>query len=189
MASSIRQLGVRDERERNQRTHDVVSRLLLGKLFDFDPDAIPFIARFKTSVANAIRNQSAKQNSRNRLLPTLPILNEPGVGVSPDEIAGRGVPPLDNSLIDEFRSLVGSRLGPLGTAILDLRMNGDETKSLVKSAEYGQPTSYRIKQIVLGIKKLAQEFAQTRDDDKFLRMIAKAMDSEQRTVDRRFGSN
>jgi len=189
VASSIRQSGVHDEQERNQRTHDVISKLLLGKLFDFDPDVIPFIARFKTSVANAIRSQSAKQANRSRLLPSIPILNEPGVGISPDEIAGRDVPSLDNKLIDEFRGLVGSRLGSLGIAVLDLRFSGNDTKSLVGSDEHGQPTSYRIKQVVRGIKQIAQEFAQLRGDEEFLRQVTRAMDSEQRTVEKRFRSN
>lgn len=181
VASSIRQSGVQDEQERNQRTHDVISKLLLGKLFDFDPDAIPFIARFKTSVANAIRNQSAKQSNRTRLLPSIPILNEPGVGISPGEIAGREVPSSDDEFIGEFRALVNSRLGALGTAVLDLRLNGGETKSLIGSDEHGQPTSYRIKQVVLGIKQIAQEFAQLRGDEEFSRQVTRAMDSKQGT--------
>ncbi|WP_417737030.1 hypothetical protein [Rosistilla oblonga] len=186
VASSVRQSGVQDEQERNQRTHDVISKLLLGKLFDFDPDAIPFIARFKTSVANAIRNQSAKQSNRTRLLPSIPILNEPGVGISPDEIAGRELQLIDDGLIGEFRALVNSRLGALGTAVLDLRLNGGETKSLIGSDEHGQPTSYRIKQVVLGIKQIAHEFAQERGDDEFLRQVTRAMDSEQTTMKKRF---
>ncbi len=188
VASSIRQSGVQDEQERNQRTHDVISKLLLGRLFEFDPDVIPFIARFKTSVANAIRNQSAKQANRSRLLPSIPILNEPGVGVSPDEIPGRDLSSLDDKLIDEFRSLVDSRIGSLGTAVFNLRLNGGDTKSLVGSDEHGQPTSYRIKQVVVGIKQIAHEFAQERGDDEFLRQVTRAMDSEQRTVEKRFGT-
>lgn len=186
VASSIRQSGVRDEQERNQKTHDIISKLLLGKLFDFDADVVPFIARFKTSVANAIRNQNAKHANRVRLLPSIPILDEPGVGISPGEIAGREVPSIDDGLIGEFRALVNSRLGALGNAVLDLRLNGGETKSLIGSDEHGQPTSYRIKQVVLGVKQIAQEFAQQRGDDEFLRQVTRAMDYQQRTVEKRF---
>ena len=189
VTSSVRQSGVQEEQERNQRTHDIISQLLLGKLFDFDPDQIPFIARFKTSVTNAIRNQNAKQTNRSRLLPSIPILNEPGVGISAGEIAGGEGPPVDDGLIDEFRSLVNAHLGTLGTAVLDLRLDGGETKSLIGSAAYSQPTSYQIKQTVIAVKQLAREFAKQRGDEEFVGMIARAMGNERRTVERRFGSN
>ena len=189
IAASIRQSGVKDEQQRNQQTHDIISKLLLGKLFDFDPDVVPFIARFKTSVANAIRNQNAKQSNRSRLLPSIPILNEPGVGVSSDEIAGRDSPDSDEGVIDEFRELVGVRLGSLGSAVLDLRLSGAETKSLIGSEKHGKPTSYRIKQTVVGIKQIAKEFAQQRGDEEFAQQVMRAMDSERRTVDKRFGES
>jgi hypothetical protein len=63
------------------------------------------------------------------------------------------------SLIEEFRQLVLKRLGHLELAVLDLRLAGNETKSLVGSEEFGEPTSYRVKQAVIAIKQLAQDFA------------------------------
>ena len=187
IASSVRQAGVLDPREKDERTHDVASKLLLGKLFDFDPVTIPFAARFKTSVVNALKNFRSKEQNRRRLLPSTPISNEPGIGISSDELAGREVPDYDEGVVDEFRDLVHSRLGSLGTAVLNLRMGGEETKSLIGSVEHGEPTSYRVKQTVIAIKQLADEFAQKRGDEEFARQVVRAMDSERRTVDKRFG--
>jgi len=45
----------------------------------------------------------------------------------------------DDGVIDNFRDLVHARLGPLVLAVFDFRMNGDETKALVSSVEYGEP--------------------------------------------------
>ena len=61
---SVRSAGFKDDQQANQITHDIVSQLLLGSLFEFDPATIPFGKRFSVSVANAIRNVVAKQNNR-----------------------------------------------------------------------------------------------------------------------------
>ena len=66
IATSVRRAGFSDEQAVNQITHDIASTLLLGRLFEFDPTEIPFAARFKTSVANAIRNVVAKQRNQRR---------------------------------------------------------------------------------------------------------------------------
>ena len=52
----------------------------------------------------------------------------------PDRAPGRQD---DERLIDDFRQLVRSRLGELGIAILDARLQGQETKGLVGRADLG----------------------------------------------------
>jgi hypothetical protein len=61
----------------------------------------------------------------------------------------------------------------LALAVLDLRLDGGGTKSLVGADEFGRPTSYEIKQIVREIKKIAQSYA-TRRDPGFLPQFERA---------------
>jgi len=187
IATSVRRAGFTDEQEVNQVTHDITSKLLLGKLFDFDPVLIPFAARFKTSVTNAIRNVVAKRSNQRRLIPSIPISDEPGVGISSSQIAGRSLATADEGVIDEFAELVHQRLGDLGSAVLKTKLDGYEVKGLVGSVEVGEPSSYRIKQVVVAIKRLAQEFAEQQDDDEFSQQINRAMMGERKTVEKRFG--
>ena len=184
---SVRSAGFKDEQQANQITHDIVSQLLLGSLFDFDPAVIPFGKRFSVSVANAIRNVVAKRNNRQRLIPSIPISDEEGVGIPSSQIAGKNVGADDQGVTDDFAKFVHERLGPLGSAVLRAKLEGDEVKGLVGSVELGGPTSYRIKQMVIAIKQLAQEFFAERDDDAALNQIERALDSERKTVEKRFG--
>lgn len=101
----------------------------------------------------------------------------------PDEIAAIGASG-DEEAIEEFRRLVKERLGDLSLAVLDLRLAGGDTKSLVNSPKYGSPSSYRIKQVVQAIKGLAQEFG----DEEFKSGVEKAMAGEQKTMNKRFGA-
>ncbi|WP_166820075.1 hypothetical protein [Thalassoroseus pseudoceratinae] len=187
IATSVRRAGFSDEQEVNQITHDIASTLLLGKLFEFDPAEIPFAARFKTSVANAIRNVVAKQRNQRRLIPSVPISDEPGIGIPSSELAGRNLAGADEGLIDDFGDLVHQRLGALGSAVLRAKLDGDEVKGLVGAVELDDPSSYRIKQVVIAIKQLAKEFARQRGDEDFEQRIERAMDAERRTVEKRFG--
>ncbi|HBE70398.1 MAG TPA: hypothetical protein DDW52_19790 [Planctomycetaceae bacterium] len=184
---SVRSAGFKDDQQANQITHDIVSQLLLGSLFEFDPATIPFGKRFSVSVANAIRNVVAKQNNRQRLIPSIPISDEEGVGIPSSQIAGKNVSAVDQGVNDEFAKFVHSRLGPLGSAVLKSKLEGDEVKGLVGNVELGGPTSYRIKQMVIAIKQLAQEFFAERDDDAALAQIERALDSERKTMEKRFG--
>lgn len=189
ITAAVRNSGVSDPRELDERVHDVVSKLLLGKLFAFDPVNQPFAPRFKRSVANAVRNQVAKDRSRRRHIPSVPITSEPGVGVSPGEIVGRSSADGDERVVDQFADLVHERLGPLGSAVLRAKLEGDEVKGLIGSSSVGlgDLTSYKIKQTVIGIKRLAKEFARQRGDEDFLNQVERAMDAERRTLERRFG--
>ena len=183
---SVRSAGFKDEQQANQVTHDIVSQLLLGSLFEFDPAVIPFGKRFSVSVANAIRNVVAKQNNRQRLIPSIPISDEEGVGIPSSQVAGKNIGTNDQGVTDDFAKFVNERLGPLGSAVLRAKLDG-EVKGLVGSVELGSPTSYRIKQVVIAVKQLAQEFFAKRDDDAALNQIERALDSERKTMERRFG--
>jgi len=100
----------------------------------------------------------SKQCNRQRLIPSIPISDEEGVGIASSQIAGKNVSTADQGINDEFIKFVRERQGPLGSAVLKSKLEGDEVKGLVGNVELGGPTSYRIKQIVIAVKQLAQEF-------------------------------
>jgi hypothetical protein len=128
IAASVRNSGVSDPREVDERTHDIASKLLIGGLFTgYDPTRHgPFGKRFRAAVGNAVRNQVEKTRNRRRYLPSVSINQEQGI--SPDDIADRARS--DNgAAVEEFRQLVAERLGELALAILELRLEGGETKS------------------------------------------------------------
>lgn len=187
VAAAVRGSGMSDHRAVQEVTHDIVSKLLLGKLFiGYDPmQHGPFVNRFKRSVGNAVRNVVEKQRNRRRNIPTVSISNEfrPG-GVTANDVAASQKPD-DEQAIEYFRRLVRDRLGELALAVLDLRLDGGDTKSLVGDDELGRPSSYRVKQTVRDIKDLAKEFAAGRDPG-FLEMFARAMAGEERRVRKRF---
>jgi hypothetical protein len=179
ISNSVYRSGVFDPREIDERTHDIVAKLLIGTFFHYNPAQGPISARFRVSVANAIRNQIEKVRNQRKYLPRAPM--------SSGDVAARSRPN-DESAIQDFRTLVGSRLGQLGVAVLDLRLSGSDTKSLIGSVEHGQPSAYRIKQTVLSIKSLAGEFARSRGDEGFMRQVERAMQAEEATVRRRVGA-
>lgn len=186
IASAVRNsLGTNDEREVQGTTHDLVSRLLLGKVFSgYDPTRHgPLIKRFKRSIGNALRNLAEKRRNRRRLLPTVSIGTEfhPG-GIMSGDIAARSQSG-DDSTIEEFRGRVREELGDLALAVFDLRLAGEETKSLVGSEQYARPTSYQIKKLVRQIKKLVKSTFQ--DDPEMSRQIDRSMTREKETVRKR----
>ena len=81
--------------------------------------------------------------------------------------------------------LVKKRLGELGVAVLDVRLGGDETKSLVGSPSLGSPGKWTVKRVVWQVKQLAREYAASLGDSEMLRRIEKAMASEEETVAKR----
>ena len=119
IAKSLRNAGYRDQREVQERTHDIVVKMLFGGLFrDYDEERHgPLDLRFKRATANAIKNMVEKQKNARRLLPTVPIGQERGDDL-PDRTAAGG----EEKVIDDFRRLVRNRLGELGIAVLDARL-------------------------------------------------------------------
>jgi hypothetical protein len=189
IAKSVRNAGYRDQREVQERTHDVVTKLLTGGLFsNYDERQHgPLDLRFKRAVANAVKNMVEKDRNRRRFLPSVPISHEfrPG-GVTSDDLPDRataGQP--DERLIDDFRQLVRNRLGELGIAVLDARLQGQETKGLVGREDLGSPGRFVVKRVVGEVKALAREYAERLGDPAFLRDIERAMGRESATVEKR----
>jgi hypothetical protein len=193
IAASLRNAGYRDQRETQERTHDIAVKLLTGKLFaGFDQRTSgPLDLRFKRSVANAVKNMVDKDRNRRRFIPSVSIGQEftPG-GVGVDGLSDRDVAggQDDERLIDDFRQLVSNRLGQLGIAVLDARLAGLETKSLVGRQDLGSPGRFVIKRVVQEVKALAREFAQRLGDPGFLRDIDRAFQREEETVQRRLAT-
>ena len=149
IAKSLRNVGYRDQREVQERTHDIVTKLLTGTLFrNFDEKMHgPLDLRFKRSVANAIRNLVERERNRRRFIPTVSIGQDfqPG-GVM--DVPDRASVETDEKVIDDFRELVRRRLGEIGVSVLDVRLADGETKSLVGNPSLGSPGKWIIKRTV-----------------------------------------
>lgn len=183
IAKSLRNAGFRDH-DLDPLTHEVVVKLLVspGGLFR-NWDGQPLDARFKVAVRNAVINAAQKQMNQRRF-PVVSVQQD----VEPSQIAARsGVS--DTQTIEAFRDFVRERLGYFGLAVLDLRLSGGDVKTFVGSDEFGRPTSYRIKNVVQSIKKLAEEFAQQQGDENFVRQVQRAMADEDQVVQRRVAGN
>ena len=78
IARCVWNAGYHDQRQVQERTHDIVVKLLMGTLFrGFDERTSgPFDLRFKRSVANAVKNIAEKERNRRRFIPTVPIGQE-----------------------------------------------------------------------------------------------------------------
>jgi hypothetical protein len=186
IVGSVWHAGFRDQRERDEKAHEVVVKLLTGRLFRGYDERIhgPLELRFRRSVGNAIRNIVAKEKTRRCYLPTVSIAQEfvPG-SVTAEDLPAKSAQDDDEKIIHDFRELVRRRLGDLALAVLDARLSGEQTKSLVGSPALGSPGKWRIKMLVQEIKRLAREFF--RDDPELLRRIERATEAEQETIGRR----
>ncbi len=188
ISKSLFNAGYRDQREIRERCHDIVTKLLTGGLFsNYDEKRHgPLDKRFKRSVGNAIRNMVEKDRNRRRFLPSVPIGDsEPG-GVAAFGRPSRGLEQDDSAaVIARFRKLVQQRLGDLGLAVFDARMEGQETKSLVGQESLGRPGRAVLQRVVREIKALAREHALALGDPGFLRDVERAMGRESATVEKR----
>ena len=188
IATCVRHSGFNDVREIQERTHDIVVKLLTGTLFTgFDErKSGPMDLRFKRSVSNSLKNITAKEKNRRHYLPTVSIGQTFG-SVTADELPARSwtADNDDEKVVDDFRQLVRKRLGKIGVAVLDVRLGGGETKSLAGSAEVDGKGRYVIKRIVQEIKAMAREYAGSLGDSELLRRIEKAMADESETVEKR----
>lgn len=188
--SSLKSAGFRDPNDLQEHTQGIVVKLLVqpGQLFrGWKPQQHgPLDRRFKNSVWNAIRNIAEKEQTRHRYLPSRSIGTtfEPG-DVMASELKARQSG--RHEVIEEFRTLVYSRLGELALTVLDHRLEGRETKELIGLPSLGTPSRHQVKQAVRAIKAVAQQFAQQTGDTGFLRMIEAAMAKESETVRKRLG--
>lgn len=187
IAAMVRRAGFRDRREQEEKTHEIVVKMLMGTLFrGYDERQHgPMDRRFKCAVGNSIRNIVQKQQTRRRYLPSVSIGQEfvPG-DVTAEDLPARS-PTDDEKIIEDFRKLVRRRLGDLALAVLDARLDGEETKALVGCPSLGSPGKWVIKRLVCQIKQLAREFAATLDDPGLLRRIERAMVGEEATAAKR----
>ena len=88
VAAAVRNAGYRDQREIQERSHDIAVKMLVGGLFrDYDETRHgPMDLRFKRSVGNAIRNMVELERNRRHYIPTVAIQQtfEPG-GITDDD--------------------------------------------------------------------------------------------------------
>ena len=181
IAASVRNSGFRDQREVQERSHDIAVKLLVGGLFrDYDETRHgPMDLRFKRSVGNAIRNIVEKEKNRRHYLPTMPLDQAAEPSSMTNDDGG------SEKIIQGFRNLVRKRLGGLGVAVLQVRLDGGETKSLVGCKELGSPGKWKIKQVVQQVKELLGQFAAAIGDSELLRRVARAMAAESETIEKR----
>jgi len=181
IGAAVRNAGFRSQEDVQERIHEIVVKLLIapGGLFrDYDDNRHGLMdRRFKRSVGNAIRNMIAKEKARRRHIPVVPI----HVGPEPAQIIGYK----DDDVVADFRNLVSDRLGELALAVLDVRLAGDQTQSLLGRPDLGRPSRSRIKQVVRRIKRLAHEYAIDHDHPGLLDQVEKAMRGEAKTVEKR----
>jgi hypothetical protein len=187
IAKSVRNAGYRDQREVQERTHDIVVKMLTGGLFrDYDDRQHgPLDIRFKRSVANAIKNMVEKERNRRHYIPAVPIGQEftpGGVTDLPDRARHDDD---DAGVIDGFRGLVRKRLGELAVGVLDGFLQGTERKALVGNPELGRPGKAVIKRLVQKIKALAREYAAASGNSELLRSIGRATAREAATIRQR----
>jgi len=176
ISSSLRRSGFQDA-DLDALTHELVIRLLIepGSLFR-RWNGQPMVARFKTSVRNGVINLAEKRRTHRRRFSS--------GGAMPEDIAARDAP--DSRAVKAFRRLVWERLGELGLAILDLRLSGSDTKTLVGRPEVKAPSAYKVKETVKSLKRLAQEFARITGDEELLAKIINARQAERKTLNKRF---
>jgi hypothetical protein len=181
VAAAVRHAGFHDQRDVQERSHEVAVKLLMGTLFrGFDERVSgPMDLRFKRSVGNAVRNMVELERNRSRLLHTVPIDQEvEPASVTSDNDGGERV-------IRDFRRLVRRRLGDIGVAVLDVRLAGGETQSLVGCPALGSPGKWGVKRAVQQIKQLVREYASSLGDPELLRRVERTMEAEEETVAKR----
>ena len=172
VAAAVRHAGFHDQRDVQERAHDVAVRLLTGKLFTGFDEKV-------SGPMDAVRNMAELEKNRRRLLPTVPAT---------DDLPARSPAPEDHDErpVQGFRNLVRRRLGALGVAVLQVRLDGGEVKSLVGCRDLGSPGKWKIKQVVGEIKELAREFFS--GDPELLRRVERAMADEEETIEKRRAS-
>ena len=188
IAKSLRNAGYRDQREVQERAHDLVARMLTGGLFtNYDEERHgPLDLRFKRAVANAVKNMVEKDRNRRRFIPTVPIGQEfePG-GITADDLPGRKTNDDSEAVYEGFRKLVKRACGDLGLGIFDARMDGQETKSLIGREDLGRPSKFVVKRVVGEIKALAREHAKLLGDSAFMWSVERAFQREAETFGKR----
>jgi hypothetical protein len=80
MAGAIRNAGIANQDEIDEKIHEIVIRMLVspaGLFRDYDERRHgPFDLRFKRALANALNNLTEKERNRKRRIPSIPIRQE-----------------------------------------------------------------------------------------------------------------
>ena len=181
IAAAVRNSGYRDQREVQERAHDIAVKLLMGRLFTGFDERVsgPMDLRFKRSVGNTVRNMVEKERNQRRFLPTVPIDRGAELGGMTRNDGG------GEKVVRDFRRLVHRRLGDIGTAVLNVRLAGGETKGLVGRFDLGSPGKWIVKRTVQEVKELLRQYAASLGDPGFLREIERAMGREEETLAKR----
>jgi hypothetical protein len=188
IAACLRNSGVRDQGDLEEKIHDIVVKLLVspgGLIRAYDADRHgPLDLRFKRSVSNAVKNIVEKENTRKRFLRPAPHADfVPGS----DELPARPEKDHDERIIDGFRTFLQTDLGDLAVKIFDARLDGREMADLVLP-NLDRPSRYRVKQVVQQVKLAAREYARQLHNPDFLRRVDRMMDAEAATVARRLST-
>ena len=189
IAKSLRNAGYRDQREVAEATHDIVVKLLMGGCSGITTSGGMVLWTCGSNGPWRTRSKTwpRRTGTGDDSCPPFPstrILG--GRDDLPDRM--RMTTEDDERLIDDFRRLVGQRLGKLGRAVLDARMDGEEMKSLVGREDLGSPGRFQVKAIVQKVKALAREYAQRLGDSGFLRDVERAFEREEETVQKRLAT-
>ena len=90
--------------------------LFLDALFQFDPATIPFGKRMRSGML------SPNRSNRQRLIPSIPISDEEGVGIPSSQIAGKNVGTDDQGVTDELQT---SFANGLARWVCSFELDGD----------------------------------------------------------------
>ena len=176
---SLQRSGFKDD-DIQEFFHQLVVKMLIspGRLFaGWEPQRHgPLDRRYRRSIWNGIRNAQEKTKNRRRWMTS----HDPSIMAG--QFPGRAP---YSDVIDQFRSLVAEKLGPLAVAILDQKLSGEDASKMVGKAEFGTPSAFYIRRETRAIKELARQFAQQSGDPEFLGMVNRAFSAERQTVEKR----
>ena len=174
ISRSLRGAGVRDQ-DLDSATSEVVTKLLHkpGGLFRSWNGEGPIVARFKTSVANAVKNahKRVKRQTRRHVLS----FSEPGVDAAATAYHTA-------ETVENFKNWVELRQGKDARLVLQHIMDGGEVKELVG---VNGLTRYRVQKIVRDLKQELLAFGEK--DPVLWSKVKKALADEEETLKKRFG--
>ena len=188
IAASVRHAGYRDQRQVQERTHDIVVKLLTGTLFAGFDERTSWSDGFEIQAVSGKRHQEHRREREEQATscPTVPIGQTFG-SVTADELPARSWTAKTMtkrwSMISANWSASGSVKSALPFSMCGWRAARRNRWSA--SPEVGGKGRYVIKRVVQQIKALAREYAASLGDSELLRRIEKAMAGEEETVEKR----
>jgi hypothetical protein len=197
--AGLRNAGFTDQRDREERAHEIITNLLVtpGKLFHgYDPDESgPMEARFKLAVTyeiQAMRKRRAKDAGRASRMLSIGGDHELAT-MSADRIPDRRANLAydnDTNLIAGFRRFVQQKAGDDVLAVLDRKLDGFSARQLYDEPAFQSLGKFGIEKVMNKIQGLANEYAKLRNNDQLLSFINKVMqEKEARQQKRRQGAD